>query len=155
MMQTMQYVLKTGFGEPADSYGGTALSLLTGLGQGSSASPTAFMALSSLIVNAYHQMGHGAHIELSYVFNLCAVMYVDDTDLLHSPESPVTDPEALIHHVQMSTSDCGHLAQASGGILKEKKCSVYFLAYKFVHGWAWLMSLCYPSYSNYSHHGGQ
>ncbi len=60
-MQTMQYVLKTGFGESAESYGGTALSPLTGLGQGSGASPPAFMALSLLIVNAYRRMGHGGH----------------------------------------------------------------------------------------------
>ena len=136
-MQTMQYVLKTRFGESIDSYGGTALSPLTGLGQGSGASPPAFMALSLLIVNAYRQMGHGARIKLSYasrLFSLCAVMYVDDTDLLHWPESPLTDPETLIHHVQTLTTDYGHLAQASGGILKEKKCSVYFLAYKFVRG---------------------
>ena len=137
----MQYVLNMGFGESADNYGGTALSPLTGLGQGSGASPPAFMALSLLIVNAYHRMGHGAQSYASRLFNICAVMYVDDTDLLHWPESPVTDPKTLIHHVQRSTTDYGHLAQASGGILKEKKCSVYFLAYKFVHGWAWLMSL--------------
>ncbi len=80
MMQTMQYVLKTGFGESADSYGGTVLSPLTGLGQGSGASLPAFMNLSLLIVNAYRQ-------------HLCAVMYVDDTNLLHWPKSPVTDPE--------------------------------------------------------------
>jgi hypothetical protein len=89
-------------------------------------------------------MGHGAGIKLSYasrLFNLCAVMYVDDMDLLHWPESPLTDPETLIHHVQTLTTDYGHLAQASGGILKEKKCSVYFLAYTFVCGQARLMSL--------------
>jgi hypothetical protein len=89
-------------------------------------------------------MGHGAGIKLSYasrLFNLCAVMYVDDTNLLHWPKSPVTDPKTLIHHVQTSTTDYGHLSQESGGILKEKKCSIYFLAYKFVRGWAWLMSL--------------
>jgi hypothetical protein len=89
-------------------------------------------------------MGHGARIKLSYasqLFNLCAVMYVDDTDLLHWPKSPVTIPKTLIHHVQKSTTDYSHMAQASGGILKEKKCSVYFLAYKFVHGRARLMSL--------------
>jgi hypothetical protein len=142
----MQYVLKTGFGESTDSYGGTALSPLTGLGQGSGASPPAFMDLSLLIVNAYHLMGNGACIKSSYVsrfFNLCAVMYVDDTDLLHWPESPVMDPETLIHHVQTSTTDYGYLTKAYGGILKEKKCSSYFLAYKFVRGRARLMSLCY------------
>ena len=65
-MQTMQYVLKMGFGKSADSYIGTAFSQLTGLGQGSSASPPDFMALSLLIVNAYCRMGHGARIKLSY-----------------------------------------------------------------------------------------
>ncbi len=102
------------------------------------------VALSLLIVNAYCRMGHGARIKSSYasqLFNLCAAMYVDDTDLLDWPESPLMDPRTLIHHVQTSTTDYGHLAQASGGILKEKKCSVYFLTYKFVRGRAWLMSL--------------
>jgi hypothetical protein len=61
-MQTMQYVLKTGFGKSEESYGGTKSSPNSGLGQGSGASPLAFMALSSLIVNAYHQMGHGAKV---------------------------------------------------------------------------------------------
>ena len=68
-------------------------------------------------------------------------MYVDDTDLLHWPKSSVTDPETLIHNIQTSTTDYGHLAQASDSILKEKKCSVYFFAFKFVCGQAWLMSL--------------
>jgi hypothetical protein len=66
-MQTMQYVLKTGFGESTESYGGSADSPSSGLGQGSGASPPAFMALSSLIVNTYCRLGHGAKIRLSYV----------------------------------------------------------------------------------------
>ena len=143
-MQSMQYVLKTGFGESTESYGGTPESPLSGLGQGSGASPPAFMALSALIVNAYRRMGHGSHMVTSYsarLFILSAVMYVDDTDLLHWPDSPSCEPEELVQHVQRSTTDYGLLAQASGGILKPTKCSVYFLAYKFVRGRARLMSL--------------
>ncbi len=52
-MQTMQYVLKTGFGESTETYGGMSASPNSGLGQGSGASPPGFMALGSLIVNAY------------------------------------------------------------------------------------------------------
>ncbi len=37
--------------------------------------------------------------------------------------------------------DYGSLAQASGGILKEKKCWVYFLDSKFIHGRTWMKSL--------------
>jgi hypothetical protein len=37
--------------------------------------------------------------------------------------------------------DYGHLTQASGGILKDKKCSVYFMNYIYVHGQARLKTL--------------
>jgi hypothetical protein len=63
----MQYVLKTGFGKSSKSFGGTTVSPNSGLGQGSGASPPAFLALSALIVNAYWQMDHGAKISSSYV----------------------------------------------------------------------------------------
>jgi hypothetical protein len=68
-------------------------------------------------------------------------MYVDDTNLLHWPESSATDPEEVIERVQWATMDYGCLAQATGGILTEKKCSVYFLDYKFVRGHAKIKSL--------------
>ncbi len=132
----MQYELKIGFGESVESYGGTPLSPNSGLGQGSGASPPVFLALSSLIVNAYCYLGHGAKICSSYVghlFNVSAVMYVNGTDLLHWPDSAHLDPDNLIAYVQQATMDYGHLAQASGNILKGKKCSVYFMDYIYGH----------------------
>jgi hypothetical protein len=116
-MQTMQYVLKTGFGKSKECYGGPN----SGLGQGSGASPPAFIALSSLIISSYYQMGHCAKIHSSYfgcLFCLSAVMYVYDFNLLYWPETPATDPEELIEHVQWATMDYGHLAQATGVIFK-------------------------------------
>ncbi len=44
-------------------------------------------------------------------------------------------------HVQQATTDWTHLAQASGGILKDKKRSVYFLDYKYKNGRAQMKSL--------------
>jgi hypothetical protein len=102
------------------------------------------MTLSSLIINAYHCLGHGAKIlslYASHLFHLSAVLYVDDTDLLHWPESAAVEPEELIAQVQNATMDYGRLAQASERILKEKKCLVYFLDYKFVNGQAWMKLL--------------
>ncbi len=84
-------------------------------------------------------MGHGAKISSSYVsqvFFLSAVMYVNDTNLLHWPPSDCSSSEELIDHVQTATTDWGNLTQASGGTLKPEKCSVYLLDYKFVGGWA-------------------
>jgi hypothetical protein len=143
-MQTMQYVLKTGFGKSTETYDGTTILPNSGLGQGSGASPPGFMALSLLIVNAYRRMGHSAKIMSSYLarlFFLAAVMYVDDTNLLHWPSFTITEPKELIIYVQQATTDWGNLSQASGGILKAPKCSVYFLDYKFVHGRARMKSL--------------
>jgi hypothetical protein len=68
-------------------------------------------------------------------------MYVDNTNLLHWLESSTTEPDKLVAHVQRARTDYGQLAQASGGILKEKKCSMYFLDYKFICGRAVIKSL--------------
>ncbi len=102
------------------------------------------MVLSSLIINAYWQMGHGALICSSYsarLFVLATVMYIDDTDILHWPPSAHTSPEDLIKYVQKTTTDWGNLAQASGGILKAGKCSPYFMDYNFNKGCTKLKSL--------------
>ena len=57
-----------------------------GFGEGNGAASPAFLCLSSLIVNAYRQIGNGAKMILAYtyrMFLLAATMYMDDTDLLH------------------------------------------------------------------------
>jgi hypothetical protein len=144
-MQVIQYFLKTGLGESSESYGGTTDHPNSGLGQGSGASPPGFLALSSRIVNAYRRMGHGVNIMSAYIgrlYSLAAVMYVNDTDMLHWPSSPYTNDKELVSYVQQATSNWGHLTQASGSILKAPKCSIYFLSYKFVKGRAKLKKLC-------------
>ncbi len=111
-------------------YGGTPDQPNSSLNQVSGASPPGFLALSALVVNAYQCIDHGTRIKSAYVgrlFWLAAVMYVDDTDILHWPPSPHTDDD-----VQQAITDWGHLSHASSGILKAPKCSIYFLSYKFV-----------------------
>jgi hypothetical protein len=98
-MQVMQYFLKTVLEELSESYGGTTDHPNSGLEQGSWASPLGFLALSSLIVNAYRRMGHGVNITSAYIgrlFSLAAVMYVDETDTLYWPPSPYTEDEELV-----------------------------------------------------------
>jgi hypothetical protein len=143
-MQTIQYVLKTGFGESTDSYGGTTSCPNLGLGQGSGASFLAFMALSSLIVNAYCRMGHGARICLSYVsctFLLSTVMYVNNTDLLHWPQSSGMSPEELITHVQQVTWIMAVWHRPPGASSRRRNVCSIFLIKKFICGHAWMKSL--------------
>ena len=123
-LETMEFCLRTGFGEYTKLFGGSIRNRLAGYGQGNGAAPSAFTILSTLIINAYKRLGNGAKLTSSFaarVFLLAAALYVDDTDLLHWADSPHTDDEELIEQVQNSTDDFANLAQASGGALKPPK----------------------------------
>ena len=140
-LQTMQFFLRTGFGESSQSYGGTAENPTMGYGQGNGAAPPAFAVLSSLVVKAYKRMGHGANLSSAMfqrVFLLAAVMYVDDTDLIHWAHDSSVDAEDLLSQVQEEVTNWGLLAQATGGALKQAKCSVCFMFYIFRNGKATL-----------------
>ena len=93
--------------------------------------------MSSLIVNAYLRDGHGARIYSSYskrLLILAAVMYVDNTDLVHWSNVPSCTPTELIAAAQTATYAWGGLAIATGAVMKPEKCYVYFLSYWYNHG---------------------
>ncbi len=74
-----------------------------GLGQGNAASGPGFLALSSQIVRAYIRNSDGSQSVTSYSStpsNLAAVIYVDDTDLIHSSPNISASPAELIAHSQ-------------------------------------------------------
>ena len=88
-------------------------------------------------MNAYKRMGHGAKLTSAYMARLvlvAAVMYVNDTDLLHKEKYPTAWNEELIEQVWDATMDWTMLGQAKGGCLKLEKYRVYFQTYKFVRG---------------------
>ncbi len=71
-------------------------------------------------MNAYCQLGHGARVVLSYtqqLFHLTAVMYLNDTDLLHWPPLSAINSEDLVEHVQQAMTDYRQIAVTSKGIL--------------------------------------
>jgi hypothetical protein len=68
-------------------------------------------------------------------------MYVNDTNLLHWTGTSSIDSNELIAAIQCATTDYRRLAIASGGILKQNKCSIYIFDYIFVHGEAQMRSL--------------
>ncbi len=83
---------------------------LANYGQGNAAAGLGFTAMSSLIVNAYLCNGYGAQIYSSYykqLLILAAVMYVEDTDLVHWSSVPSCTPTELIEAAQTVTSAWG------------------------------------------------
>jgi hypothetical protein len=143
-METMRFFLRTGFRESKTSYGGTHEQQLAGYGQGNAAAGPGFTAMSSLIVNAYLRDGFGTQIYSSYykrLLLLVAVMYVNDTDLIHWYCVLSCTPAELIAAAQTATYAWGGLAIATGAAMKPDKCYMYFLSYWFDSGRAKLRTI--------------
>jgi hypothetical protein len=131
-METMRFCLQTGFGESKQSYGGTHKQRPAGYGQGNAALGPSVMVLSFLIVKAYLRDGYRAQIYSSYYIQLlllAAIMYVDDTDLIHWSRTLGCNPKELIAAAQTATYAWGGLAIATGAAMKPEKCYAYFPLY--------------------------
>jgi len=129
VLKRMQFCLRMGFGELKEFYGGSLDDPIFGFGQGNG-TPPAFLCLSLLIMNVYQRMDNGANMTSTYtcrMFLLSAVMYVDNTDLLHLAPSQEMSDEELITQVEESTKMWGELAQVTGGALKQSNWFIYFI----------------------------
>lgn len=121
----MTFFLKTCFGISAEGYGGTPDNPFMGLSQGSCASPPVWVAISTMIVLAYRQQGHGVVIRTAWSgvkWIIAAILYVDDTDLLHRRESKDGTRTDFVQRVNKATYLWALLLQATGGNLKPMKC---------------------------------
>jgi hypothetical protein len=133
VLEKMTWYLKTAFGQSKISFGGTKWDPSMGLGQGNGAAPPGFLAVCTLMINVYRNLGHGVTFVGAWTrdaFILAAVLYVDDSDLFHMTQGMPTDDEFL-DLVQRATDDWAGLVHATGGSLKPQKCFWYML------GWLW------------------
>jgi hypothetical protein len=86
VLKTMTWYLKTAFSQSKISFGGTALDPSMGLGQGNGAPPPGFLAVCTLMINIYRNLGHGVMFIGAWAqdaFTLAVVLFVDDSDLFH------------------------------------------------------------------------
>ncbi len=123
VLKTMQWFLKTAFERSKTTFGGTKWDPLMGLGQGNGTAPPGFLAVCTLMINVYRRLGHGTEFVGAWLrdaFMLAAVLYVDDSDLLHMAKGYPTNAEFLAL-VQSATDDWAGLVHASGGSLKSQK----------------------------------
>jgi hypothetical protein len=100
--------------------------------------------MNLLIVNTYLRNGFGARIYSSYykcLLILVAVMYVNNTDLVHWSSLPSCTPVKLIAAAPTATYAWGGLAIATGAAMKSDKCYVYFLSYWYDRGQAKLRTV--------------
>ena len=105
---------------------------MQGFGKGNTAAGPGFLAISVQIVNAYLRDGHGSRTLTSYshrLLILAAILYVNDTDMIHTTPSVTATAQELISHTQEATNTWGGLAIATGAALKPEKCFAYILNY--------------------------
>ncbi len=116
VLETMTWYLKTAFGQSKISFGGTALYPSMGLGQGNGAAPTGFLAVCTLMINVYRNLGHGVTFIGAWAqdaFTLAVVFFVDDSDLFHMAIRMPSEEEFL-QLVQNATNDWAGLVHATG-----------------------------------------
>jgi hypothetical protein len=86
VLKTMTWYPKTAFGQHDISFGGTILDPSMGLGQGNGAAPPGFLAVCTVMINIYYNLGHGVTFIGAWArdaYSLSVVLCVDDSDLLH------------------------------------------------------------------------
>jgi len=85
-IQEMKFFLQTAYGD-SKTFAGSSIEMKTqGLGQSNGASPAGWCVISIVILWAHGAKGHGVHFMAPMFLvrrSLSAILYVDDTDLLH------------------------------------------------------------------------
>jgi hypothetical protein len=129
-IQEMKFFLGTVYGGSTDFAGSTIEIETEGLGQGNGASPAGWCFISIMILRAHGKNGHGTRFvaPMSLVKrSLSAILYIDDTDLLHLN----MERDELVWEVrlslQQSIDNWGKLLIAMGGSLKPEKCFYHLL----------------------------
>ena len=95
--------------------------------------------ISIVILGAHKRKGHGAKFVCPVLLakgELSAILFVDDTDVIHfNMEKNETALEAHAN-LQESVESWGNLLMASGGALKPVKCFYYLISFVWdIQGW--------------------
>ena len=136
-LKFMKYTIKTIYGVSEGNYHGTVFAPLFGTGQGSGASPSAWLSLVVLLLQTLDRLvpdrinfdpisGARPHARIADAF-------VDDTNVgfTSSDESTYEDIIARLQHIAQTWE---HLLYLSGGKLNLKKCSWYVLRWEWKNG---------------------
>ena len=123
-IQSMEYYLRTGFGE-STTYSGGKEDPKQGSCQGNTAAPPTWQQISSLLINGQKRAGHGitivapiskqSHIQVG-------ILFVDDTNLWEGLGEK-DDVASTLEKGQRSVNSWGNNLLAVGGELRPDKCS--------------------------------
>ena len=117
--------LRTGFGD-SKTFAEGGISIKTqGLTQGNGASPASWAVISICILGAHGKKGHGAKFVCpitKLLHHLSAILYVDDTDILHINLTQDESVNEVHNAIQSNVNSLGNLLITTGGVLQSSKC---------------------------------
>ncbi len=94
-----------------------------------------------MILNPHRRRGHGAKflcLILLVRSNLAAVLFVDDTDIIHLDMTRQESTVEALHRLQESVYDWGKLLIATGGSLKLSKCFFHLVSFSWKPDGTWV-----------------
>jgi hypothetical protein len=126
----MKFFLRTAYGD-SKTFAGSSIEIKTqGLGQGNGASLAGWCVISIVILRAHGAKGHGAQFIAPMSLarrSLSAILYVDDTDLLHINMDVVESIDEVHIAIQSAIANWGKLLIVTGGSLKPEKCFYHLI----------------------------
>ena len=126
-IQSMEFFIRTTFGESTNSYGGNQPIPFQGSCQGNGASPALWLVLSMYIVLLYKEAGHVSSCKSAYsgvVLGLMGFLFVDDTDLVIISNSE-DSMNMVLTKLQNAILCWNKLLRVTGGDLRPEKCYWY------------------------------
>lgn len=133
VLRLMKYTVKTVHGVSDQNYSGTVFEPLFGTGQGSGASPAAWLSLVVIMLNTFERLiperMHFVSPDGTITNSRVIDAFVDDTAIGFTDGTRSLDFESLILRLQEISQTWEHLLHLSGGALNLKKCSWYVLCW--------------------------
>ena len=131
-IEEMKYFLRTAYGDSKEYVGSTIEVKFQGLCQGNGAAPAGWAVISITIINAHKRKGHGGHFLCPISRregHLAAILFVDDTDLIHIDMEQDQSVYQAHAAMQESIENWGQLLIATGGSLKPSKCFYHMISF--------------------------
>ena len=131
-IQDMKYFLRTAYGDSTHCAGSTIELKFQGLCQGNGAAPAGWAVISITILDAHKRKGHGGHFVCpisNLSGHLAAILFVDDTDILHIDLRGNQTVHEAHSALQESIYNWGQLLIATGGAFKPPKCFFHLLSF--------------------------
>jgi len=136
----MKYFLRTAYGDSKDFAGSSIEVKFQGLCQGNGAAPAGWAVISITILNSHKEKGHGAHFvcPISRTSgHLAAILFMDDTDIIHVDLRENQSVEEAHASLQESIYNWGQLLMATGGAFKPPKCFFHLISFVWKGSGQW------------------